>query len=257
MSLVSICTTVKNRSNVLYTKELLLPQEVDRFLQIENVLQIVVNENPNNPNFTTIRDKFKKPFTYTTDCIDSLINCINTNIFFKDHKIELIIADWQSTDCDLISLLETKYKNTNLSIKVVTVKEEGFSRGRGLNIAANNATGDILFFIDVDLLFNNEYMLQETIKEAANKSVWPVCYKSTDPVFYSLYPEWAGYGVCAMPRGLFEKYGPWPEYRKWGKEDLDLYKRFLEAKEPIFRKPYPGYIHQWHSEKTRTKEYGY
>jgi hypothetical protein len=257
---ISFCTTLKNRSNIIYKSSDLQPNELQQFIHIERVLQIVQHENIGNVNFTTIKDKFKMPFTYTFDCIDSILKCIETNARLQKDNYEFIISDWHSTDCDLTKDIKVKYSNINKNInfKIIQHKEKNikFSRGKGLNIAANNATGDILFFIDVDLLFNNTYMLEECINEVKKgKSAWPVCYKSMDPVSYRLYPEWAGYGICAMTKTDFMKYGPWPEYNKWGKEDLHLYQRFLRDNTHIFRKAYLGYIHQWHAEITRTREY--
>ena len=251
---VSLCTTLKNRTKVKYTASDINEQEGQWFTRIENTLAIVEKENSNNENFIRVKGKFKNFFTYSTDCVDSLDEIISNSNLLDHFEFEVIITDWCSTDCDVKATFNKEYKS--FKVKVISVEENQFSRGRGLNIAAQNSNADILYFFDVDLLYYNIYMLKECLEKAASGvSVWPVFYKASDPVFYNLFPEWASYGTCFMTKAQYEKYGPWPEYLKWGKEDTDLYMRFLGSGEKIFRKAYLGYIHQWHSEKSRHSGY--
>ena len=252
---ISICLTVKNRSCVTYKSEDLNAEEAAYFMQVENIFNIVKKENrTNNAKNYTIKQKFKEPFTYTLDCINSLKDVFECDNRLHEYDVEVVIADWKSSDYDLHSLTACNYP---FKINVIDVVSDlNFSRGHGLNVAASHSSGDFLFFVDADMLFCNASMIYEML-QMCNKGIscWPVCYKLRDPIGYGSYPEWAGYGICMMTKPQFEKYGPWPEYKTWGKEDLDIFNRFVDNGEQIFRKSYHGYMHQWHTEHLRVKEY--
>lgn len=258
---LSICTTIKNRANILYRPEDLNPQEELVLTSVEKTLYIVQNENINNPNFRTVYQYFKQPSTLFKNFIISLAS---NN--FKSNKtpsdIELVVTDWNSTDVDIEAeikrewepYLNTFYCGKNIKYTVIKNNETGFSRGRGLNIAAQHATGDVLFFIDTDMLFHDDVVISECI-DAVNSgnTAWPVCYKANDPTNLYLSLEWAGYGNCMMSVDTFKKYGPWEEIPRWGGEDTRLYQRIYKDGR-IFRKPFVGFIHQWHCDNLRTRE---
>ena len=91
---VSLCTTLKNRTKVKYTARDINEQETEWFTRIENTLAIVEKENPNNENFIRVRDKFKKFFTYSTDCVDSLDEIISNSNLLDRFEFDVIITDY-------------------------------------------------------------------------------------------------------------------------------------------------------------------
>lgn len=250
---ISFCTTIKNRSKISYNQTDLQPQEIAQLLNIERTLQVVKHENINNPHFQTNYEFFKHPSELFLDFVTSIRTSIQGEKL-QNYEYELVVVDWNSTDFDIASYLKTELTNTQLNYQYHNHLEAGFSRGKGLNIAATLATGDIIFFIDTDMIFMGETILTESIEAAKNDYlVWPVCYKASDFTRLYLTAEWAGYGNCMMTKTNFLKYGPWEEIKRWGGEDTHFYQKvFKHAK--IFRKLYPSLIHQWHSEHLRVRE---
>jgi glycosyltransferase involved in cell wall biosynthesis len=250
---ISFCTTLKNRSKIQYDKSDLTLNEIAGLLNIERTLQVVKHENINNPNFSTNYDILKKPSELFQDFVKSILEVIQYSKLSK-YDYELVVVDWCSTDVNIKEYLETTLQNTTLQWKLHSHPEAGFSRGKGLNLAANVATGDILFFIDTDMVFTGDQILVECIEAAKNDYlVWPVCYKASDFTRLHLTAEWAGYGNCMMTKTNFKKYGPWEEIKRWGGEDTHFYQKvFKNAK--IHRKLFSSFIHQWHSEHLRVRE---
>jgi hypothetical protein len=78
------------------------------------------------------------------NCVQSLRRAVPDGLV-----CELVVTDWDSNDWPLIDWL----KETAAPISTTIVSAEGsFSRGKGLNMAAQAAKGDILFFFDADAL---------------------------------------------------------------------------------------------------------
>lgn len=85
------------------------------------------------------------------DCLDSLFN----NIISKNHshlKFEIIIVDNNSPNKTL-SILEEKYKNQNVRF-VYSERNLGF--GKGCNLGAKIANGNLLVFLNPDTILNQD-----------------------------------------------------------------------------------------------------
>lgn len=77
-------------------------------------------------------------------CIDSVVTATSPSDAF-----EVVVADFESSDWPLAEWLPSRLGERQHRIVPVSGP---FSRGRGLNAAAAQATGDTLFFLDVDML---------------------------------------------------------------------------------------------------------
>ena len=156
--------------------------------------------------------------------------------------VELVVADWQSDDWPLASWLTCAAQ----PIPTVIVTMTGpFSRGRGLNAAANAARGDDLFFIDADVLLNEKVIRRGLETVLHNGAYFPILYAFDGPEHQA--GRWlnSGYGICMLSKSAFVTAGGWPEYNSWGAEDDDLFARVSEVV-PVTREHVDGFYHQWH-----------
>src|SRR5258706_9357036 len=76
------------------------------------------------------------------NCVKSIVESTRG---IKD--VELVVADWESTDWPLNEWLERAAGD--IPVRLIEVKG-AFSRGRGRNTAAAAARGDALLFLDAD-----------------------------------------------------------------------------------------------------------
>ncbi len=157
---------------------------------------------------------------------------------------ELVVADWQSDDWPLDQWLPAAAG----PIPVRILQLEGtFSRGKGLNAAASAARGDLLFFVDTDVLLSSQ-VVRSGIEHARNgKAYFPIIY-SYDSMHHTT-GRWCdgGYGHCILSKESFERAGGWPEYSSWGREDKDFWKK-VQSGQPVVRERVTGFYHQWHPE---------
>ena len=186
------------------------------------------------------------------DCVESLKSAC------KDIEWELVITDWKSTDTD--------YKWLPENHKLITIDKDGFSRGYGLNLAAENASHNNLYFTDTDMLINSGF-IQRCIDTCNRKQAYfPVCWsvaekdrhRSQSYVGSGSLPNkrwngrvgatgWrtTGRGMCAMNKQIWEKAGKWPEYWKWGREDGDFCRNIMKHYK-VIRNNDNGLVHCWH-----------
>lgn len=173
---------------------------------------------------------------------------------------------------DLVQQYKDKYGQEYIEV-VETTSE--FSRGPGLQLGAERCSQDsLLFFIDVDIIFTPSSL--ERVRSNTHKGshvYFPIVFSQFDPepVCYSGSPhcnckgaectlkeedltEAAGYwrqfgfGIAAMYRSDYHKVGGFDlSIRGWGKEDVDLYTKFIENNYVIFRAVDPGMTHIFHT----------
>jgi len=185
-----------------------------------------------------------KALTLFPNCIESLANSLS----IKDDA-ELIITDWNSTDRPIKTWIEAAFPY--YPIHLITINGNGFNRGKGRNIAAQYAQGEILFFLDADMLVDRELIVEAFEWIDLGYVFYPV------PWYYTKEDRSegnfnSGVGNMFIKKELFNKVGPWPEYDGWGFEDLDLFKKIKDNNIQIRVKETPNFIHQWHPQ---TKEF--
>ena len=223
---ISFCISVKNRSK----------------------LSIVWNGITRNKVFvSSYKDK---PISLD---LELLKNCIKSIVFSQIDKVkfEIIIVDFNSTDDPpkewILSIIPK-----NIDSKIIN-KNGNFSRGLGLNIAANTATGNILFFTDADMLFSKELISQVIfIVMKKNKAFFPICYSYLTPFHQEGWVRSEGWGNLAILTTNFNGLSWW-EKNSWGSEDdhmKDQLKKNYHRCEGI------KFYHQWHPEgEFKTKFY--
>ena len=184
----------------------------------------------------TVRNRTVVPSKYGNlhlfkDCVKSL----ESAFYLANIEWELVITDWKSTDTD--------YSWLPVNNKIVTIEDEGFSRGYGLNVAAINASYDNLFFTDTDMLVTADFL--KRCLGCCNKNQAALPDKRWNGKINRSGWRTTGKGMCSMKKSLWTSSGKWPEYWKWGKEDGHFF-RNISTKGDIVRKNENGLVHCWH-----------
>ena len=125
--MLSICTTVKNRSKV---------------------------------------KTYKGRLFLFPNCMESLSKSLTLN-----DDVELVIADWESNDWPIKEWIEKTIPH--IPIHIITIRSEGFSAGKGRNIAAEYCNGDTIFFMDADMLVNRQVINDGLNVATAGKIYYP------------------------------------------------------------------------------------
>ena len=182
----------------------------------------------------TVKNRSKE-YNLFPNCIDS----IKRSLRLIDN-VELIITDWESTDMPIRDWL-----SIDVPIHLITIhKKDGlFSVGKGRNIAAEHATGDILLFLDADMQVTlDSFRDAYTVAKQYGICYPPVLYQQTQgQEHWDLH---TGGGNLFVSKELFNKSGKWPEYWDYGFEDIDFVEN-LKKITKIHTSSEPFY-HQWH-----------
>lgn len=196
--MLSICTTIKNRSRVVTDKGTL-------------------NLFPN--------------------CVKSIANSLNVG---EMNDVELVISDWCSTDWPILEWIENIIPY--IPIHIVHIEGNGFSAGAGRNIAARAAKGDILLFLDADMIANSR-VIKEGWESAKQGNVfYPIVKYQIDGGKQIIHE---GGGNLFIRKDIFNELGGWPELWSWGYEDTIFAEEVKKSKYPLVTSNVPIF-HQWH-----------
>lgn len=165
-------------------------------------------------------------------------------------KIELVIADFDSDDWPLEEWIEPYWES--MTVVIVPVHDD-FSRGAGLNLAAERASSDTLLFLDADMLVEAGF-LKACIRNASEHfALFPVMRRLDENGGEREWDAWS-YGISCMSRKVFEASGGLPPFKSWGGED-DVFHARVSSLIAVKRERIPGLLHQWHPEKCRHENY--
>lgn len=175
-------------------------------------------------------------------------------VLLKMNPLKLVVVAYKenSQDKTIINLvrnnvqyLEKEYPGF-FSIKVIEVYGK-FSRGvgltKGLNVCKDS---DLVFIIDVDISFNAQSLENVRRFTIEDKSVY-------FPIVFSEFRDgggyWRdfGYGIMsAFKRDIISAGGYKIDIEGWGKEDVDLFDKFMKSKLYVYRSIDPNLIHKYH-----------
>jgi len=202
--MLSICTTVKNRSRI-------------------NTERGMIYLFPN--------------------CLKSLAATLTL-----DSNVELVISDWESDDWPIMEWIEDAIPN--IDIHLITVQANTFSAGKGRNIAAEHAMGDVLFFMDVDMIVNSGVIQHGIEQVQAGNIYYPTVVYEIDGGKRIIHE---GGGNLFISKDLYKKSGGWPELYKHGFEDTD-YAAELSKFGNIVTHNGLSLFHQWHPQTKLFKD---
>jgi len=156
-----------------------------------------------------------------------------------NDDVELVITDWESNDWPIKDWIERAIPH--ISIHIITIKADGFSAGKGRNLAAEYCNGENIFFMDADMIVNRE-IIADGLKVAQDGGIYYPTVKY-DIGGKQIIHE--GGGNVFMSKDIFFKAGKWPEYWKHGFEDTDFF-QMLKGIAPIVTNDKLSIFHQWH-----------
>ena len=180
----------------------------------------------------------------------------------------LVILFWnnnnQKDSWEIVSSIKNLKKDfSNFQINIIQ-KRGVFNRGNALNIGASVFNeDDLLFFVDVDCFIYIDILKRIILNTIQYKQAY-------FPIMFSLYkPElvwennvnfnnftfseelgywrYHSFGQLSVFKSDFTNIGGYDSnIRGWGKEDIDLFQKFLDKGVIPFRAPDPGIIHIFH-----------
>lgn len=110
---------------------------------------------------------------YVENCLNSLVDALPN----FDDDYELVIVDNYSTDGTFKKLLKFSEKHKN--VKLLRVK---CTRGKGRDIALKNTSGDYVFYIDFDDVFEKEFgvIIEKLKKLCTRRTIWQYGFSTRD-----------------------------------------------------------------------------
>ena len=158
---------------------------------------------------------------------------------------EIVVVDFASTDWPLkewASLMATPVPFVHYW------SPQPFSAGLGLNEAGKHAASDNLLFLGADCLVTRQLILDGlgSLAKGVAYVPQPVLYK--DPDHKWIEQGTAFSGTDFLTREMWERTGPFPEFRSPGLCDVVWFERARVAlgDDHIHIAPHPGLFHQWH-----------
>jgi glycosyltransferase involved in cell wall biosynthesis len=176
------------------------------------------------------------------DCVKALAKSIPPGI-----DAELVITDWQSDDWLIESWIEEYIPN--IPIHLVTVISDNFSVGKGRNIAANHAEGDILFFMDADMIVNQETIEYGIYVVNDGGVYYPKVHYELDDGRYIIHQ---GGGNLFLSKNVFNTTGGWPEFTQHGFEDTDFAQNLRKTIKHVSNDKI-SIFHPWHPQNKEFK----
>lgn len=192
-------------------------------------------------------------------------------IHAKDANIKLLFVVFRDRDQSKLDGCEYKQIISNLSsdgLPVSFVKLSGqFSRAAGLQYGSNIfKPNDLLFFIDIDLQFDEKVFQRIRRNTIQGKQVYfPIIFSQFGDLSLigspreKLVPQlevnsdsgyWRqfGFGIAALYNSDVQAINGFnTNIKGWGKEDVDFYNRFVaNSSYSIMRAPDLGLIHIYH-----------
>lgn len=190
---------------------------------------------------------------------------------FED-KTELFIVLYphKSENCmeSIINLIEAtkiKYQNSKIEFFQAT---GNFSRARALDFGVQQSkANDLLFFIDVDIVFTSSALERIRLNTINKKKVYfPIVFSQFDPKFIpgkannnhfnqdlftinELNGYWRqfGFGIVSLFKNDYIKIGGFElSINGWGKEDVDFFEKAVKSDLEVFRAPDENLIHVYH-----------
>lgn len=213
-----------------------------------------ININLKNRTVVKVRDVFydKEVTLYPLwKCLFSLDFVIG-KLGWLPTDYEINILDWNSTD---YPIEKTRQRFSNLNIHIY--KKEGiFNRGEGKNLLGNISNGDILLFLDADMLVGGN-LLREGLSRIGELDVlFLTCHYFLNPTHTMLGDIiQTAVGNLFIRKNVFSKLRGFREYREWGKDDTEFFCRVRNIPYLKWEVDYiPELYHQWHPTEKKFKD---
>ncbi|CAH0754363.1 unnamed protein product [Bemisia tabaci] len=183
--------------------------------------------------------------------------------------VMLFPSDVDNSVNETLSLVQEVQRRYPRAKIVVYPIFAGFTRALALDEGARLVPGDgLLFFIDVDMTFTRETLARVRLNTIRARSVYfPIVFSEFDPEVAFLFAPgnqdqdkdrvtvnsgyWRqfGFGIASLFKSDYFRVGGLDtKIKGWGKEDVDLYTKFILCSTSIsvFRAVDPGLFHRFH-----------
>ena len=175
-----------------------------------------------------------------------------------DIGFEVIFVDYGSEEKCSNQLLLIMHNFTFVKYVKVNAKGWFWNRSHALNIGASHASGDILIFSDIDIIYESDFTNKIAQLEIRNNFYTLNCYYCNESQknyqYHILENKKSNYrisyvGVCVLRREYFTDQTHFnPFYQIWGAEDDCFYRRLenkgLNKSEVLIEQI--TIFHQWH-----------
>ncbi|XP_067010256.1 chondroitin sulfate synthase 1 [Anabrus simplex] len=224
----------------------------------------------------SIKDKlinFILPLAGRLETFKRFISVFEEVCLKNDEKVSLIIVlfpnDKENSINETVSImrrLQKEYPKVRLTVVPVF---DTFARAMALEVGASQcADEDLLFFVDVDMVFTSSALHRIRTNTIRGKQVYfPIVYSEFDPsIVYNEsgllsspnhflinrdtgYWRQYGFGIASLYKSDLKRVGGFDtSIRGWGKEDVDLFDKFVAAAKnlTVFRAADPNLVHVFH-----------
>lgn len=182
--------------------------------------------------------------------LPKLLNQLNYKELRSNCEFEIIISDGGSSD----KTLEISRKLADIIILNQDQNSQNIARGR--NIGAKSASGEILIFLNGDVVLNDAFYFFDYLEKRFNSSnylaftcdvwIYPEEEKLSDKIYHTIYNNYfwilnyigvgMGRGECQVIRkDVFVEVGGYNENCAAG-EDFELFKRIRKMGRILFSK---------------------
>jgi len=141
--------------------------------------------------------------------------------------------------------LESNYPGYDFTVTVLSMS---FNRGVGMMAGINLCVkSELLLLIDVDIQFSGEALdLVRSFSKPGEQVYFPIVFSMFKGEKEGYWRDF-GFGIMSAYKQDIERVqGFNTTITGWGKEDVDLYERFLSTNISIFRAPTPHLVHRYH-----------
>ena len=168
----------------------------------------------------------------------------------EGERWELVVIDYNSTDVNMSKFLKRQFQKlekSGFSYKVVSMDEIAFNRGQACNKGVHECSYANIFILDADMLLTDrKVLIQANHHLSKGKVYFPVCIDYLNPTHTQQRKRICGAGNVCIHIDTYKKLGlKWPEYTKWGKEDVNFYNQCYQYG-ICERSVINTFFHQWH-----------
>ena len=163
-------------------------------------------------------------------------------VVFKETKDDTAMED---TVRDGVMGLESNYPGYDFTVSVL---ERVFSRAIGMMEGVQRcASSDLLFLVDVDIQFTADVLDNiRSFTKLGEQVYFPIVFSMFKGETDGYWRDF-GYGIMAAYRADIDRVDGFnTTIVGWGKEDVDLFDRFVTTNLTIFRSPTPQLVHRYH-----------
>ncbi|RNA03237.1 Chondroitin sulfate synthase 3 [Brachionus plicatilis] len=221
---------------------------------------------------------------YEDVCLKRRENAMLVVVLFQSEETKLILDEKSGLLMKQSDKIEQLFQHLNQKYSLddqlkLVVKGNKFSRSIGCEIgAALFDPRQLIFFVDVDIHFTSDFLLRARLNTIEFKQVYyPIVFSEYDPDepgeaikildsgadssaqssrvrenhldlnMDTGYWRQFGFGIVAVYNSDLRRVGGFDtSIVGWGKEDVDLYEKFVKSNMTIFRSVDPGLIHVFH-----------